>query len=527
MSTCGKILFYNEQNGSGIFMTKDNQKIKFNIDEWNDYENMPSLGLEISCVLENGIASKIDVLKQSEIQEKRGSEETKETQESTHVEKSVVPVKISSMECNNKNIKNISEEINALLSDSGTSIDSLNSRISLSQDITSTMHAYFEHLQESLSKREGYKKVNGRLNYLLAKRFLWTTFNNLLDIDTHILTIRISSVSDDLHFVSNLKDDFDKKIRYPLSAFQDIFLASQSEYALVKGMTLEIIERLTFLRNKEEIISFEKKKKKKEILKAHDKEDKIKLTRELKIYNGTYADIVHMMAKLQEIQEKNTKRLTDFENSYKEGFYKTFQAEAKKHKKNIVDILNAQAYLLDSLLWQEAKTSSEILSYFHSLSIDIELNTKTYLKYYLNTLDGGKSNKETRDLFAFYDHLVEIQKDYILIITSSAQDALEYSQYIKSSDKSLIVKSFISELESIKWAMTNSVKVIILDATLVSTSAKKYLDYYHNNIFSKPKIILIGQANIKSNNYTIDRVVPATVQPQILVKTLKEVINLK
>lgn len=290
-------------------------------------------------------------------------------------------------------------------------------------------------------------------------------------------------------------------------------------------MTLEVTEKLNFLKNKEEKLIVEKEIKKNSILKTKDEDKKNTLMQEFKVLNGTYVDIVHMMAKLQEIHKKNTQRLNEFESSYKESFYKTFKTEAKKYQKNIIDILNAQAYLLDSVLWKEAKTSQEILNYFKSLSIDLELNTKTYLKYYLSTLDESKANKETKDLFTFYNYLLEKQRDYVLIVSASAQDALDYAQTILNSNKTLIVKSFISELESIKWAMTHTIKILVLEDKLLSTTAKNYLDYYHTHIFSKPKIILIGDSlQIKSTNYMVHKILPAFVQPKLLVDNLNELL---
>jgi len=519
MKKCGKILFYNEQNGTGIAITKDNKKIKFDIEEWNNYEVMPHLGLEISFIVENDIAKKINIFKNN----------TPEIEKTPELEEKISSTKIAKTDkYKNKEVEKIGDELSALLNNSNDNLDSLNKKISLSMNINSTMSDYFNHLKKELNKREGYKKVNGRLNYAFAKRFLWTTFNNLVDIDNNIVTLRISSISDDLKFVSALKDDFTKKIKYPLTAFQDIFLSSQKEYILIKKITAETIERLNFLKNKEESINFEKEKKKEKILKTKALDEKKTLTRELKILNGTYVDIVHMMAKLQEIHKKNSKRLLEFESSHKEDFYKSFKIEARKHQKNITNILNAQTYLLDFTLWKEAKSSPAILNYFKSLSVDIELNTKTYLKYYLGTLDETKANKDTKDLFAFYNYLVDIKKDYILIVTASSQDALDYSQYIQSIDKTLVVKSFISELESIKWAMTNTIKIIVLESRLLSTNAKEYLDYYHNNIFSKPKIILIGDdLDIRSNNYTITETLPKNIQPQKLVQTLNKVLDSK
>jgi len=518
MQINGKILFYNEQNGTGVAITPNKQKVGFDIQEWDDYEVIPSVGLSISFTLQKNRAKNIQV-----IQERTKSRRQQTLQSSFPVRKKEEnQQQRTAPKCKNKELQKIGDKLNTLLKTSSNTISALNAKISLSMDIAETMHIYFGKINRELQKRAGYKKVNGRLDYILAKRFLWTTFNNLADIDEKIVTPRISSISQDLKFVSNLKDNFDRRVQYPLTAFENIFLSSQVEYTLVKQMTLEITNRLNLLTTKEEKLSFEKEKRKQEILKEKNKEIKEKLTKELKTINGTYVDIVHMMAKLQEIHKMNTKRLTTFEATYKESFYKQFQEEAKKYQNEFYEILDAQAYLLDFLLWKEAKTSEDILDYFHELSIDIELNTKTYLKYYLSTLDEAKANEDTKELFEFYRYLVDHEKNYILVLTSNVHDALDYTNYIQKTDNNLCVKSFISELESIKWAMLHTIKIIIIEDTLLSTTAQKYLDYYHTHIFSKPKIILIGNANsIQSTQYSISSVLPKHIQPKTLTDTLK------
>jgi len=538
MKTNGKILFYNQQIGQGLIITKEKLKVEFDIQEWDDYDIVPAVGLSVIFNLQQNRATQIEVLKDEAPQiisnaaldkENQFKKEDNVIKEEKIITKSSFEKEIQKKEkkknsapkCKNKDLARIGDELNALLNDSSDNISSLNAKISLSMDIADTMHQYFDNLTKALEKRQGYKKVNGRLDYSLAKRFLWTTFNNLIDIDEKIVTLRISSISQDLKFVSKLKENFDRKVKYPLTAFEDIFLSSQVEYTLVKQMTQEITDRLNLLTLKEEKLSFEKQKKQKEIEYEANKENKQQLIKELKTLNGTYVDIVHMMAKLHEIHKKNTKRLRDFEATYKESFYKKFQAEAKKHQKNITDILNAQAYLLDFVLWKEAKTSKTILHYFHELSIDLELNTKTYLKYYLSTLDEGKANDETKELFKFYDYLVENEKSYILILTSDVRDALDYTQYLQKIDKNLYIKAFVSELESIKWATLNSVKIIVLEDMLISTSAHQYLEYYHTHIFSKPKIILIGDENkVKSTQYNINKTLPKHTQPKALADAI-------
>lgn len=528
MTILGKILFYSEQNGRGIVITKENQKFEFEIGFWNDYDTLPSHGLEVvlECSADGAVeaieAIKNDALFTAMPKEQKLQTPVKLKNEGVKVQEETNKIYKSK----NKEINSATLQLDALLNDTGDGIKRLLENISLSVGINDTMKKYFNELQFKIVEREGYKKVNGRLDFDLAKRFLWTTYYNLIEIDPDILTPRIKSIGDDLKMMGQVKDNFDQRIRYPLSAFEDIFLSSQSEYQLVKKMTKESIERLAFLRSKEEKIAQDRKKKQQEIDIEVDREKKLSLTQELKVLNGTYVDIVHMFARLQEISQLNTKRLQEFENSYKEDFFKKFRNESKKYHKNIVEVLNAQAYLLDSLLWKAAKVSEAVVSHFKTVDIDIELNTMTYLKYYLSTLDESKVSKSTQELFKYYDYLSEIHKDCLLILSSSAQDAMEYTSYIQKKEPHLVVKSFISELESLKWAMQNSVKVIVIEDRLVSTTAKQYLDYYHQHIFSKPKIIIVGNAYENStSNYSVKKVVPENASPKAVHEAIREYLD--
>ena len=64
----------------------------------------------------------------------------------------------------------------------------------------------------------------------------------------------------------------------------------------------------------------------------------------------------------------------EFEQEYREDFYELFNESAKKYKKNIVDILSAQAFTLDSQLWNKAKASKAVKAHFHKSDIKGEFN---------------------------------------------------------------------------------------------------------------------------------------------------------
>ena len=548
MITHGKILFYNELSGDGIIITKDKQKFKFNIENWNDFERMPALGLAVYFNLENTLALDIVVLEnvlantektninlddnstediiktnlvhsEEKTQITQDKEKTKLTSDkgetNTYQNEEILPAQKYKDESLNK----AEEELTALLSNCSNTLESLNKKISLTSSVITTMRLYLDSIKKDIKKREGYNKVDGRLDYNLSRRFLWTTYNNLIEIDRDIMSTRIKSIGDDLKFMSILKDSFDKKTNYPATAFEEIFLSSQPEYKAVKILTKQSIEKFNFLKNKEKSIAAQKKLQIESIKKCKNNQELEVLNQDLKTINGTYADIVHMMATLKEIHRINSKRLKRFEETYKEDFFKVFKSESVKYKAGILNILNAQAYLLDFLLWKEARASQNILNHFKSLAIDAELNTKTYLKFFLDTLDQSKSNEASKDLFALYEHLVEMQKEYVLVVASSAQDAMEYESNIKQSNNSYSVKSFINELQCIKWASLNTVKAIVIEETLQVTNATKFLDYYHKHIYSKPKILLIGNnSDGHSKDYVIHKTLPSNISARVLSK---------
>jgi len=523
MRITGKILFYNGSEGEGIIITQDKNKYRFSVTQWSDFEVMPAVGLKISFELYRSIPQNIEVLQENvSLEEELLLEDKREDSHFLNDEELI----IKPQRYKEEELTISEEELVHLLTDTSLSLLTLDENIQQTMSITDTMKRYFRFVSESIKKRLGYKKVDGRLDYRLAKRFLWTTYNNLREIDSHIITERIKSVSEDLRQMDKLQEDYERKVRYPSVAFEEIFLSSQIEYRKTKIIAQKVSDKLSSLRVKEHSLGLERKKLQKKIDKLSSSKEKEALEKQHKIVSGTYVDIIHMIAKLQEVYSVQMEKLQRFEEKYQEVFNQEFKKEAKRYGDFIVDIVNAQAYLLDYLLWKEAKTSKAILVHFKNLAVDVELNTKGYLKYYLSTLDESKATESTKELYELYQHLQDIHKDYVLIVCDDVQDAIEYEQCIRSISQNLGVKTFIDELQALKWAMTNSVKVIIVTQTLQLSSAQKFLDSYHNNIFSKPEIILLGDAPHKhSKHYSIRRILPRNSSTRDIVQSLKAILG--
>ena len=50
--------------------------------------------------------------------------------------------------------------------------------ITITMSLSGAIENYFGMVETNIKKREGYTKLNGRLSYILVRRFLWTTFGN-------------------------------------------------------------------------------------------------------------------------------------------------------------------------------------------------------------------------------------------------------------------------------------------------------------------------------------------------------------
>jgi len=548
MKMDGKALFFNENEGKGIIITSQRKKISFDVQNWDDYDVMPKIGLEVvfevideqACHIvakENASnyqeeTSTIEVVQKKEAEnEKVEKEEHKEPDiaddlpqlENQIVVKEEVIKKIEKLESITEHFE---EEKNiAILEDDEELLEkerpeSITNTLSLSKAITN----YFNIIRANIQSRNAYKKVDGRLDYIIVRRFIWTTYNNLTDIDIEIATPKIRALKEDLIKMSSVYDDFVRKTKYPKLAYAEVFLSTQAEYMNIKLCTEKIIERLNRLRMDEKKIGGIREVKKQEFDENIHSTHFTVLEREMKSLNGAYVDVVHMMAELDERYKADLKLLDEFEKEYREDFYKLFAIEEKKYKYDLIDILSAQAYIFDIQLWNSAKRSKGVKVHFKKSSIAGELNTKTYLKYYLSTQDEQKASGDTKKLFELYDYLTLIHKDYILIVAASAQDAMEYEASIKSVDKEYDIKAFVDEIQAIKWAMKNSVKLLVIEEQLSKIRVEKFLSLYSKNILSTPKIVLIGEKPTSTLS-SISKLVSTGTSSRVIAQNVKSVMD--
>lgn len=63
-----KIVSYDSSSGKGILITKENEKIDFSIDKWDDFNVLPNIGLLVEINENNSISPKKDLDKENLIE---------------------------------------------------------------------------------------------------------------------------------------------------------------------------------------------------------------------------------------------------------------------------------------------------------------------------------------------------------------------------------------------------------------------------------------------------------------------------
>ena len=399
--------------------------------------------------------------------------------------------------------------------------------IAISMNTKAAVNKYSEEIEGQIEKRARYRNNQKKLDYKLVRRFLWTAFNNLHELDLSIIKPNVRILSNHLREMAKSYNDFTRKTKYPSLAYDEIFLAKQSEYTQLKKNTEKIVKEVQRLRVSERYLADKLKKCKKvlEQMKDSKKTPKYKeLLQKSKNINGSYTDSIHFCSILREKNIENRKKITSFDKRYKDEFTLYFEKTAVVYEKAFTDILGAMAFELDKVLWENAKESSQIRDFFENSSVNGEFNTKTYLKYYLESAELDDSLEERQGLLELYEYLNTLHIESILIVANNVNDAIEYKQSIvKVVGKSKEVVSFTDEKLALKWAFQNSVKVLIIHDTLQNMRLEHFCDYYTKYSLEKSQVVLLGKdKKIKSK---IIKTLNPDIMPHVLAKHVKELID--
>ena len=430
----GKILSYDPIKGVGKIIIK-NQGIKiFSIDNWIDYNVPPSVGLEVEFGIENDEIVDILSSNSSEI---------------------------------------LLEQLNSKFE------YVLPSNLKIKEDVSLNycLEEFFEKFKKIALKYKDLLRSPKTLSYKKIKRFIFTAYNNLLEIDGRINDKNLVDVKNSLDEIEYYYDKLLNETKNPIYVtLEKLVLNRQQNYQILKKRFENNKSLITEATKNANILEVKIEKLKNTISKLNPKSkeynEKIAL---LKAYKRKYVDLIDMAQNLKEENSTIVDDIFQFENVYKEIFEKFFSQEVSVLLKILRKELNALAYEFDTVLWKNAKESKAIQKFFKEAKIEGSYSTKTFMKYYLKTLKTDKMNSKDSELVEIFNELKFLSKS-VVIYDKNRNRAREVTLEIENLDHDTDVKIFDNLKEFIFYIKENDsivdIAIIEVEKSTLSTIKK-------------------------------------------------------
>ncbi|PZT47464.1 hypothetical protein B6S12_08920 [Helicobacter valdiviensis] len=310
------------------------------------------------------------------------------------------------------------------------------------KEIKDCIYDYFGGVENLITRYQNSIHCEKKLDFLRIKRFLFTAYNDLFELDSTIPNMALSNLKSELIGLDKEFESFSKKSSYPPEySYEKIFLAKQIEYvkneeliettrSIIKSASIQQASMGATLKTMEE-----------HFLHRHDQGsiNYAQAQTQLKHFRKRYVDLLHYLSQQKEKLAKITKAGEEFEEKFFEPFLKSYIPLIKELKKDFIELLNAKAYELDRVLWQRAKRSLSVRRFFMEAGITGTYSSKTFLKYFLRSLDETKIRKDTKELFELLHYLESFSKKNILLIQQSLNDLKHYREYLHNFDHDLVV----------------------------------------------------------------------------------------
>ena len=325
-----------------------------------------------------------------------------------------------------------------------------------------------------------YKKdINSgkNLDFLRIKRFLLTAYNDLFELDSTISNTTLTTLKSELLKLDREYENFSRKSSHPPQySYEKIFLSKQIEYikneeaisstkSIIASGSLQQASMASTLKNMEEQFATRRDKGSAGYLHAQ---------KNLKHFRKRYVDLLHYLQQQKEKLEKITQAGKDFEEKYYDEFLRSYIPLIAELKSDFIKLLNSKAYDLDTLLWQRAKKSLSIRRFFIEAGITGTYSSKTFLKYFLRSLDESKIRHETKELFELLKYLETFSKKNILLIQQDLDDSKRYVEYLEHFDKDLNIITSNNPKTSFSFFKSTNFNIVVMEWEVYGIKATEY-----------------------------------------------------
>lgn len=395
----GTIIFYNLDNGAGLILSKNKEKYKFDIQMWNDFDHMPSIGLKVSFEVEDTNVKNVIKYKEPIILEELGEQNTSAPTSIEDAARMIIET----------DMLGASEEDSLHMK---LNADSYSAKTVPTGYIEATMTKFFSSLQDAVDKYKDYQLQSDEeeLDYFKMKRFLFTAYNNLLEIDISLADGGLTEMYRNIQEINSIHDIYKKSFIYPKIAFSTIFL-KHTRYKEAKRRLEKNISEMASIKSNLNTMESELKRKIEELGNLQKDDEKYEpLRKTIRHAKRLYVDSIDRVGTLREENEVLLPITDEYFELFFEEFKKKFESSYEKNIRSLIDILDSMAFLFDRMMWEKASSSKIIDRYFKEANISYPYSCLTFLRYYLKTLNKAKLTPENKELFDLLDYLEKRSK---------------------------------------------------------------------------------------------------------------------
>ena len=238
------------------------------------------------------------------------------------------------------------------------------------------------------------------VDYLMMKRFIFTAYNNLLEMDMKFSEGLVAKMFKDINNLTDYYNSFLKKIKISNLIYQRDFLDSVKEY---KELEKDKENTNSKVNSFKRIVSVTQNEL--NDIAAKNIDVPIKKLKELKKRN---VDAIYNLGKAKEHLEVVAKNLSNLEMQMKEIFFKHFKIYVEDLKGAFTEIINTKFYYFEHIMWNYAEQTIGVRKFFEKAGIKGDYSTKTYLEYYLKNIDIKKTGNES--WHKYLQNILEILK---------------------------------------------------------------------------------------------------------------------
>lgn len=236
------------------------------------------------------------------------------------------------------------------------------------------------------------------IDYTKLKRFLDSAIESLKEIDKNIVNLLVSKLIKDTNSLYEFVHEFEKKLKAPKIIFKQEFLVHIPYYKAL----FDELEKLESQKNNFENLVRSTDEEIKTFPQKRDKEQEL----EYKKLKKTNVDATHNLMEAKDEISKVSIELIEFEKECSPIFLPNFSIVSKSVLSSIKTSLNTKIFLLNAVLWQRAKKSPHVQSFFHKAGIKGDIGLKTYIEYYMKGVDMTKTKNSN-----WHDYLNECLKE--------------------------------------------------------------------------------------------------------------------